>query len=220
VSRLRAGLAFTQASAAAEVRYRTALFTTVALILVQVFVLTHIWKALYGAHSQEDGLTVHATIVYLTVANLQTLIMSSSVAFFVAVRVRQGSVAADLARPVSFVGQLFAWHSGEAIVLVASGLVAVPVAMLVGGFGAPPQRRRRRSLRGRTGRWLAVERLYGHPPGVDRLLDRPNLASVCRRPLGRPVPRRRHRTPGFLPGPVADRRQCPTLPVPRVRARR
>lgn len=31
----------------------------------------------------------------------------------------------------------FAWHAGEAAVLVAGGLVTVPVAMLVGGFGAP-----------------------------------------------------------------------------------
>lgn len=137
MNRLPAHMAYARASAAVVLRYRAALFTSMALLLVQVFVLTRIWHALYGTHTQEAGLSVHSTIVYLTVTNLQTLVMSSSVALFVADRVRQGSIAADLARPVGFVSQMLWWHGGEAVVLVAVDLLLVPVAMLVGGFGAP-----------------------------------------------------------------------------------
>ncbi len=138
MKRVSAYLCYARASAAVAVRYRTALLTQVALLLVQVFVLTRLWHALYGTHNQEEGLSVHSTVVYLTVTNLQTLLMSTSVAGFVSYRVRQGSVATDLARPLGFVGQMLAWHSGKAIVLLCIDLALAPVAMLVGGFGAPP----------------------------------------------------------------------------------
>lgn len=138
MSNVRTALPYARASTAAALHYRTALFTTGGLMLVQVFVLTRIWHALYGTHVQEKGLSVHATIVYLTVVNLQTLVMSSTVASVVSNRVRQGSVASDLGCPVGFVSQMLAWHAGEAVVLVTIGMFTVPLAMLVGGFGAPP----------------------------------------------------------------------------------
>jgi ABC-2 type transport system permease protein len=118
--------------------YRQNSFFLLALVVVQIFVLRRVWTALYRGHSTSGQLNLHALIVYLTIANLQTWVLQDpSVSFYMYERIREGIVAFDLVRPTGFVSQMFAHLVGSGIASLLFILPAVPIVVFAGSLGAP-----------------------------------------------------------------------------------
>src|SRR5579871_3768736 len=88
--------------------YRANVAFSVVSILAQVYLLKVVWTTLYAGHASVGALQLHTLIASLTLANLQLWVMFPDVGWFLYQRVRDGQVAVDLARPVGFLGQMFA----------------------------------------------------------------------------------------------------------------
>jgi ABC-type uncharacterized transport system permease subunit len=118
--------------------YRQNVFFLLLIVIVQIFILRKVWTALYQGHTVVDGLTLHALLVYLTIANLQNWVFQDpTVSMYMYERIREGQVAFDLVRPVGFVPQMFAHLAGSSVSTAIFALCALPFVALAGVLGAP-----------------------------------------------------------------------------------
>jgi ABC-2 type transport system permease protein len=118
--------------------YRQNTFFLLAILVLQIFILRKVWTALYVGHTTVDGLTLHALLVYVTLANLQNWVLQDpTVSHYMYARVREGQVAFDLVRPVGFVPQMFAHLAGSSFATVIFGICALPLIFFAGKLGAP-----------------------------------------------------------------------------------
>lgn len=106
-------------------------------VLLKVYLLKVIWTAVYAGHGAVDGVALHELVAFITLAQLQLWVMSPLIAEYVQGRVRDGTIALDLARPVPFLGQLLAHQLGATASYLPFVLLAVPFAFVFGGFVLP-----------------------------------------------------------------------------------
>ena len=88
--------------------YRVEAVVETLSMLLQVYLLRAIWEAVYAGQEQLDGRPVSLVIAYVTIATIQNWLLSPNLAYFLAERVRDGSVGIELVRPVPFLGRLLA----------------------------------------------------------------------------------------------------------------
>jgi ABC-2 type transport system permease protein len=120
------------------VTYRQNVFFLLVIVVVQIFILRKVWTALYQGHSTVNGLTLHAMLVYLTIANLQNWVLQDpTISMYMYERVREGQVAFDLVRPVGFVPQMFAHLAGSSFSTALFAVAALPVIAFAGVLDAP-----------------------------------------------------------------------------------
>jgi ABC-2 type transport system permease protein len=105
--------------------------------LLQIFLLKMIWTSVYAGQETVDGIPLDTLIAYLTLANLQLWVMYPMVAFEVAERVRDGTIALAMSRPASFIGQMVARQLGFTTGVMPYFLASLPAAFFVGGLSAP-----------------------------------------------------------------------------------
>jgi ABC-type uncharacterized transport system permease subunit len=117
--------------------YRLEAVLETASMLLQVFLLRAIWEAVYAGQAQLDGRPLSLVIAYVTIATIQNWLLSPNIAYFLAERVRDGSVGIELVRPVSFLGRLIAQQGGETAFALPFAIAAFPLAVLVGGMQPP-----------------------------------------------------------------------------------
>jgi ABC-2 type transport system permease protein len=118
-------------------RYRTAVFASAAATLLWILLLTRVWTAAYRDRPTVAGFTLEATVVYLTLANLQAIVLNSPLSYLMASRVRTGEVLFDVSRPLGYPGQMLALQAGQSVVQIGVMVVVLPLAGLLGGLSAP-----------------------------------------------------------------------------------
>lgn len=119
--------------------YRANTFFLLVLMVLQIFILRKVWTALFAGQSTVDGLSLHALLVYLTVANLQTWILQDpTVNRYMHQRIREGQIAFDLVRPTGFVPQMYAHIAGSSVAVASVGLIALPFIAFAGVLAPPP----------------------------------------------------------------------------------
>ncbi len=106
-------------------------------ILLQIYLLRAVWTAVYAGHAVAGGIPLHTLVTGLTLANLQLWVMFPFIAEFLQDRVRDGTVAFDLARPLSFMGQMLAQQVGSTAGMAPFVIVALPLALLLGALQPP-----------------------------------------------------------------------------------
>jgi ABC-2 type transport system permease protein len=122
--------------------YRQNAFLLLAVAIVQIFILRKVWTALYRGQGSVDGLTIHAMIVYLSIACLQNWVMQDpTVPLYMYERIREGKVAFDLIRPVGFIPQMFAQLAGSAVGAVMFTACALPIVAFAGALSLPASAR-------------------------------------------------------------------------------
>src|SRR5262249_20034218 len=117
--------------------YRVDLIFELLTLLLQIFLLKAVWVAVYAGRGSVGGIDQVDLIAFLTIANLQIWVMPRVIAGFLAERIREGQIALDLMRPVSFIEQLLVGEVGATAGFVPFVVAALPVAMLVGGLRPP-----------------------------------------------------------------------------------
>jgi ABC-2 type transport system permease protein len=117
--------------------YRANLIFSVVSVLLQIFLLKIVWTAVYAGQGIVGGTHLSALIVYLTLANLQLWILQPAMSGFMQQRVRSGQIAFDLARPVSFLGQMLANQIGSTAGVLPFIVIAIPLAFFLGGLQVP-----------------------------------------------------------------------------------
>ena len=106
---------FAKRAMAREATYRFDVFTSIASVLVRVYLLKTVWVALYARNAAPKELPLHAIITYSTVALLMGLVMDIDQTRSLHDRLHDGSIATDFMKPIVVPLYFFADGTGEVL---------------------------------------------------------------------------------------------------------
>ncbi|HEV3090868.1 MAG TPA: ABC-2 family transporter protein [Candidatus Cybelea sp.] len=75
--------------------------TEVGSLVLRVYILRSLWTALYAQNAAPINLPLHGMITYATLAMLMSLILEVDATRMIRERVREGTIATDLMKPIS-----------------------------------------------------------------------------------------------------------------------
>jgi ABC-2 type transport system permease protein len=96
-----------------EATYRVEVFTNVGSVLLRVYLLRSLWTALYAQNAAPANIPLHAMITYATVALLMSLILEVDGTRAIRDKVREGTIATDLMKPISLPAYFFSDGFGQ-----------------------------------------------------------------------------------------------------------
>jgi ABC-type uncharacterized transport system permease subunit len=117
--------------------YRIWAFLSLAIVLARIFLLRSVWTAVYADSSPAGGPSLTSLLTFLTLAQLQLLVLQPTLVTYLQRRIHEGLIGLDLVRPVPFLGQLVAQQAGANLAFVPFLVLAVPFALVVGSLAAP-----------------------------------------------------------------------------------
>ncbi|GAB2905474.1 ABC transporter permease [Streptomyces mayteni] len=130
--------------ARAQLAYRADFVIRVLWLLLQVYLLALVWRAVYPESGTADAhggrqVTLATQLAYVTYASVQNWLLNPAGVDPSPLhqRVREGSVAVDLVRPVAFPTQMLAAQAGTVLAGVPFAALALPLAVVAGGAQAP-----------------------------------------------------------------------------------
>lgn len=133
----RAYRAYVRASIAMALQYRWIVFAFALVTVLWILLVTRVWTAAYQGRPTVAGVALDTMVVYLTLANLQAIVIDSPLSFIIAGRVRTGEVVFDVSRPISYPGQMLALQAGQTVTQTAVVVLVAPLAGVIGGLSAP-----------------------------------------------------------------------------------
>jgi ABC-type uncharacterized transport system permease subunit len=117
--------------------YRVNLAMELVGLLLKIYLLKVVWIAVYAGQGAVDGIELRQVISFITLANLQMWLIFPMLAWHIQERISEGLIAIDLARPAPFLGQLLANQLGATAAFAPFVVLAVPLALFVGGLEPP-----------------------------------------------------------------------------------
>jgi ABC-2 type transport system permease protein len=121
---------FARKAFAREGTYRVEVFTSVGSLLLRVYVLRSLWTALYAQNAAPAHIPLHAMITYATVALLMSLVLEIDGTRVIRERVREGSIATDLMKPISLPIYFFSDGFGQTLFHALTIVPALALALL------------------------------------------------------------------------------------------
>ena len=121
-----------------EGTYRAQVFTHIGSVLLRVFLLSTLWTALYRNNGAREGISLHAMITYATLALLLDLIYGVNGAYVVREKIREGSIAIDLMRPISVPLYVLADTVGQTSFAALQIIPALALSLLLVHLDLPP----------------------------------------------------------------------------------
>jgi len=106
---------FARKAFARESTYRIEVFSNVGSLILRVYVLRSLWTALYAQNAAPAHIPLHAMITYATVALLMSLILEVDGTRLIREKVREGSIATDLMKPISLPLYFFSDGFGQTV---------------------------------------------------------------------------------------------------------
>jgi ABC-2 type transport system permease protein len=120
---------FARKAFAREATYRVEVFTNIGSVLLRVYLFRSLWTALYAQNAAPADIPLHAMITYATVALLMGLILEIDGTRAIRERIREGTIATDLMKPISLPLYFFSDGFGQtvfhALLIVPSVLLAL-----------------------------------------------------------------------------------------------
>jgi len=98
-----------------EATYRVEVFTNVGSLVLRVYLLRSLWTALYAQNAGPADLPLHAMITYTTVALLMSLVLEIDGTRMIRDKVREGTIAIDLMKPISLPLYFFSDGFGQTL---------------------------------------------------------------------------------------------------------
>src|SRR5579872_6108405 len=103
--------------------------TEIGSLVLRVYILRSLWTALYAQNVAPVNLPLHGMITYATVAMLMSLILEVDGTRLIREKVREGTIATDLMKPISLPLYFFSDGIGQtllhAVLVVPSLLFAL-----------------------------------------------------------------------------------------------
>lgn len=103
--------------------------TEVGSLVLRVYILRSLWTALYAQNAAPSNLPLHAMITYATVAMLMSLVLEVDGTRLIREKIREGTIATDLMKPISLPLYFFSDGLGQtalhALLVVPSLLCAL-----------------------------------------------------------------------------------------------
>ena len=124
-------VAFAAKAFSREATYRMEVFTNVGSLFVRLYLMKAVWTALYQQNAAPAGVPLHAVLTYTCVALLMSLILEIDGTRAIREKIREGTIATDLMKPISL--PLYFFSDGVGMTLLHA-LMIVPslaVALLI-----------------------------------------------------------------------------------------
>src|SRR5579884_2356311 len=130
--------AFAAKAFSREATYRMEVFTNVASLLVRLYLMKTVWTALYAQNAAPAGVPLHAVITYTTVALLMSLVLEIDGTRAIREKIREGTIATDLMKPISL--PLYFFSDGVGMTLLHALLIvpALIASLLIVHVDVPP----------------------------------------------------------------------------------
>ena len=127
LGRLEPYLEFAKKAFSREATYRLEVFTNLGSLLVRVYLLRMLWTALYAQNAAPQGVPLHAILTYSTVALLMSLVLEIDGTRMIREKIREGTIATDLMKPISLPLYFFSDGFGQTVL---GALLIVPALLL------------------------------------------------------------------------------------------
>ena len=105
------------------------MLTEIGSLVLRVYILRSLWTALYAQNAGPPSLPLHSMITYATVAMLMSLILEVDGTRLIREKIREGTIATDLMKPISVPLYFFSDGAGQtllhAILVIPSLLCAL-----------------------------------------------------------------------------------------------
>jgi ABC-2 type transport system permease protein len=126
-SRLEPYVEFAKKAFSREATYRLEVFTNLGSLLVRVYLLRMLWTALYAQNAAPAGVPLHAILTYSAVALLMSLVLEVDGTRMIREKIREGTIATDLMKPISLPFYFFSDGFGQTLF---HALLIVPALLL------------------------------------------------------------------------------------------
>lgn len=120
-------LAFAAKAFSREATYRMEVFTNVGSLLIRLYLMKAVWTALYTQNAAPAGVPLHAVLTYTTIALLMSLVLEIDGTRAIRDKIREGTIATDLMKPISL--PLYFFSDGVGMTLLHAVLI-VPALVL------------------------------------------------------------------------------------------
>lgn len=120
-------VAFAAKAFAREATYRMEVFTNVGSLIVRLYLMKAVWTALYRANAAPAGVPLHSVLTYTVVALLMSLVLEIDGTRAIRDKVRDGTIATDLMKPISL--PLFFFSDGVGMTLLHALLILPTMAL-------------------------------------------------------------------------------------------
>lgn len=129
---------FAKKAFAREATYRMEVLTEVGSLVLRVYLLRSLWTALYAQNAIPANLPLHAMITYATVALLMSLILEVDGTRLIREKVREGTIATDLMKPISVPMYFFSDGLGQTLLHAVLVIPSLAIALLLVRIDVPP----------------------------------------------------------------------------------
>ncbi len=129
---------FARKAFAREATYRMEVFTEVGSLIVRVYLMRSIWTALYAQNAAPMNLPLHSMITYATVALLMSLILEVDGTRLIRERIREGTIATDLMKPIIVPFYFFSDGAGQTVLHALLVIPSILFALLLVHVDVPP----------------------------------------------------------------------------------
>jgi ABC-2 type transport system permease protein len=129
---------FAKKAFARESTYRLEVLTEVGSLVLRVYLLRSLWTALYSQNAIPLNLPLHSMITYATVALLMSLILEVDGTRLIREKLREGTIATDLMKPISLPFYFFADGVGQTLLHAVLVIPSLLFALLLVHIDVPP----------------------------------------------------------------------------------
>ena len=136
--RIEPYLEFAKKAFAREATYRMEVFTNVGSLLVRLYLMKMVWTALYAQNAAPAGVPLHAIITYTTIALLMSLVLEIDGTRIIRDRVREGTIATDLMKPINLPLFFFSDGFGQTALHAMLIVPALLLALFIVRIDVPP----------------------------------------------------------------------------------
>jgi ABC-2 type transport system permease protein len=131
-------LEFARKAFAREATYRMEVATEVGSLALRVYLLRSLWTALYAQNAIPLNLPLHSMITYATVALLMSLILEVDGTRLIREKLREGTIATDLMKPISLPLYFFSDGFGQTLLHAVLVIPSLLFALLLVHIDVPP----------------------------------------------------------------------------------
>jgi ABC-2 type transport system permease protein len=130
--------AFAAKAFSREATYRMEVFTNIASLLVRLYLMKTVWTALYAQNVAPAGVPLHAVLTYTVVALLMSLVLEIDGTRVIREKLREGTIATDLMKPISLPLYFFADGVGMTLLHAVLIVPALVLSLLLVHIDVPP----------------------------------------------------------------------------------
>ncbi|MGC1380166.1 MAG: ABC-2 family transporter protein [Candidatus Baltobacteraceae bacterium] len=129
---------FAKKAFAREATYRMEVLTEIGSLVLRVYILRSLWTALYAQNEAPLNLPLHSMITYATVAMLMSLILEVDGTRLIREKIREGTIATDLMKPISVPLYFFSDGLGQTVLHALLVIPSLLCALLLVHIDIPP----------------------------------------------------------------------------------